>query len=171
MNDAEAVDRYFQLQEEIEAAVREGRYAVAASLVSESARLLPSLVRDTVREYSRFDIVESRAVHLGGRVLAAAGDVGTLTTVRDVLIGIPELAAWVKDVDELLADAALGERVIAYVTSHPGTLQSSLKSVVDGAPARIGSICSWLDRLGRLERRRAGRSLALFARGAAAGLA
>ena len=72
-SDKSNVNRYFQLHERIEEAMRCSDYSDAAQCAIESVRLIPDLVRDTKKEYGTFDIVESVAVQAGGKILAALG--------------------------------------------------------------------------------------------------
>lgn len=156
------LDRYYQHHEGIEGAVRRNDLATAARLAKDTIPLFPDLVRDTKLQFGAFDISESVAVHTGARVLAALGDVEGLRRMRNVLASVPELRDWAGFVSDRLADAELGSRITEWVQANPGCGQASLKSrlgVKDGR--RVANVCGWLERAGRILRRKAGKSYEL----------
>jgi len=73
--EAKAVSkRYFALHEQIQAAQKARDYLGVARLARQTYQLLPDFVEACKREYGRWDIQSSVAVHTGGTILAVLQD-------------------------------------------------------------------------------------------------
>jgi hypothetical protein len=162
-SDKSRVDRYFQLHDSIEESMRRGDYQGIARLAVESIPLFPALVRETKKEYGTFDIVESVAIQIGGRVLMALGRKAELTEMHTVLSSMPETQQWAEEVALIIEDASLADRILLQVEASPGTVQARLKEVLELPDReRLSNICYWLAKVGRLKREKKGNSYALF---------
>jgi len=161
--DNEAVQRYFTLHDEIGEATRVGDVRRVLDLAKEAAPLIPCLVRETKREFGVFDIQNSRAVELGGRLLAAMGDVAALREMERILSSLPDTRSWADLIRAYLDDTIAGETILRRVRADPGILQTKLRDSMAADPAHVSELCYWLARVGRLRRIREGRSYALFA--------
>ncbi len=64
------VNRYFELSGEIEAGKRDRDYPRAIRAARATYEILPAVVRQWKREYGRFDINTSHAVHSAPKLMA-----------------------------------------------------------------------------------------------------
>jgi hypothetical protein len=103
------------------------------------------------------------AVHKGGMLLAALGDVAGLAELLQVLDAMSETTEWASYIRERLQDATLADQVLEIVKATPGTLQAGLGKTVEGVDKeRLRALCYWLERVGRLRREKQGRSYSLY---------
>src|SRR6266849_931234 len=109
---SDVMGRYFQLSQEIETAQADKNYQVAIAAARETYRLLPAFVEDCKREYGKFDIGMSHAVHTVSTLMAVTGDREGLRALREVLSAVPELRDWIAAVDAADRDADLAERIL-----------------------------------------------------------
>jgi hypothetical protein len=161
--DGIAVNRYFELSTKIDEARRDGDFHAAIAAVRESLPLLPTLVRNTKREFGRFDINRSIAVETGSTLLAVMGDRAGIHELRATLQSLPELKEWLSAAAKAEEDADLVAAIMMSITEEPGLLQSALKSRThhdDGR--RLSTLASWLEKAKLICRIRQGSSYALY---------
>jgi len=160
---SDVMGRYFQLSLEIETAKADKNYQVAISAARETYRLLPEFVESCKREYGKFDIGMSHAVHTASTLMAVTGDRDGLRALREVLSAVPELRDWLVAADEGDRDADVVEGILRAVCAKPGIRQVDLKSYL-GAPdaRRLSTLATWLEKAERLRRVRTGSTYQLF---------
>lgn len=157
------VDRYFELLQLVEEAIRSNQFEAAERYVREGIQLLPDLVAETIQEYGSFDISASPVVERGAMLLALAGDRSGLETLRNNLSGIPTENPLMVATNKWLKATELIEDVLARVTKEPGIQQLSLRDeFASNAHEQFREVCYWLARTGRITRERHGRSYALW---------
>lgn len=155
--------QYFALSERIVSAKTDRNYALAIAASRETYPLLPAVVRDWKREYGRFDITTSHAVHTGGTLMAVMGELEGLRELRRVLESVPELREWLPVADESEKDAELAEGIVDVVSRSPGVLQSELKGRLGAQESRrVSQLAQWLEKAGRLRRIRSGKTFRLM---------
>jgi len=157
------VARYFKLSADIEAAKADKNYGTAVSAARETYRLFPEFVQEWKREYGKFDIGMSHAVHTVATLMAVMGERVGLGELRDVLSAIPDLHAWLPSVDEADRDAGLVDGILGVVEQSPGVRQLDLKKQLGVRDARrLSTLAEWLEKAGRLRRVRTGSTYQLF---------
>ena len=166
----DVVGRYFQLSLEIETAKADKNYHVAISAARETYRLLPEFVQSCKREYGKFDLRMSHAVHTASTLMAVTGDRDGLRALREVLSAVPELRNWLTTADEGDRDADLVEGILRAVCAKPGIRQVDLKRYL-GLPdaRRLSTLATWLEKAARLRRVRTGSTYQLFSPSRAGG--
>ncbi|MGH7665785.1 MAG: J domain-containing protein [Candidatus Dormibacteria bacterium] len=164
---------YFQVESKMQAAyfakphtgLRLGE-ALAAALAA--VPLLPQLLRDVLRDATDFGSpawlpAPWPPVTIGLELAVMVGDAGALAKIAEVLNQSEELESWrylIEPARQSLRDA---EAILGYVRAYPGTLQSRLGRELSQDQKRVTTpLCSALTTAGRLRRRRALRSYALY---------
>ncbi|SRR6266571_19093 len=160
---SDVVGKYFQLSVQIERAKADRNYQVAIAAARETYPLLPAFVESCKREYGKFDIGMSHAVHTAPTLMAVMGDREGLRELRESLSAVPELHDWLPAADDADHDASLVEGILSTVAEQPGVRQSDLKKRL-GVPdaRRLSTLADWLDKARRLRRVRTGSSYQLF---------
>lgn len=162
------VSRYFELSAEIETGKRDRDYARAARAARETYSILPQVVRQWKREYGRFDISTSHAVHTAPKLMAIIEDRDGIRKLRAVLESVPELLNWLSSAEEAESDIELVPQIMALVQAEPGILQTSLKSRLSAASksgAAASNLAAWLEKGGRIHRVKKGGSYQLYPAG------
>jgi hypothetical protein len=165
----DTVNRYFELSGEIEAGKRDRDYARAIRAARETYQIFPAVVRQWKREYGRFDINTSHAVHTAPKLMAIMEDRDAVRELRAVLESVKDLRDWLPSAEEAEADLAVVPRILALVQAEPGILQSSLKTRLPDSDADAGSgpsnLAAWLEKAGRIQRVKKGSSYQLYPAG------
>lgn len=157
---------YFELFGQLQSALSQRNYGRAAQLARESLRELPALVRETKSEYGAFDIASIPALQHGGTAMALQGDLDGLREMRDVVESIPELRHWMPTVKAHEEDMQLFNAVLEVVAENPGSLQTGVKGLVNVEDGRrVANLISWLEKAGKIARRKEGRSYSLVIAG------
>lgn len=161
--EAKAVSaRYFSLHEQIQAAQKTRDYSRVATLSRQTYELLPDFVAACKREYGRWDIQSSVAVHTGGTILAVLQDKDGVRLLQQTLAAVDDLESWRPTGDSAANDLALVSRIMAVVAAHPGVLQAALRDhLPDADGRRLATLAAWLEKAGRIRRVRAGKSYEL----------
>jgi len=162
INDGSCSSEYFATMNKFQEAVSKRDYERAARLACENMRQIPGFVQSTQREYGSFDISSIPALQHGGTILALAGDQKGLKEMREIVRSIPQLESWTSSVDRHEEDLYLFAAILQAVAENPGCLQTNVKNLVgteDGR--RVANLISWLEKAGRLNRTKEGRSFAL----------
>src|SRR6266568_6253633 len=147
-----AVDEYFKLSGVIESAKATGDYKKAVRAARNSFPLMPAVVAHMKKEFGRFDIATSHAIHTGGPLMAVMEDAEGISELRQTLDKTVDLHKWLESADQAESDLRLVKAVLAAVTANPGVKQNELKRFVDGDGRRLSILVSWLDKGGRLHR-------------------
>ncbi len=168
----EVVNRYFELSAEIEMGKRDRDYARAVRAARATYSILPAVVRQWKREYGRFDINTSHAVHTAPKLMAVMEDRDGIRELRAVLESVEELRDWLPSAAEAEANVEVVPHIVALVEAEPGILQSSLKSRLPGAGnaeaeagSAISNLAAWLEKAGRIQRVKRGLSYRLYPAG------
>lgn len=153
---------YFELLGKLQSALSGHDYRLAARLTRESLQQLPALVRQTKGEYGAFDIQSIPALQHGGTAMALVGDRDGLRQMREVVESTPELRQWMATVRTHEKDMMLFDAILEAVAENPGCLQTSVKDLVSEEDGRrVANLISWLEKAGKLARRKEGRSYSL----------
>mgnify|MGYP001476248892 FL=1 len=161
--EAKAVShRYFALHEQIQAAQKARDYLRVAGLARQTYQLLPDFVEACKREYGRWDIQSSVAVHTGGTILAVLQDEDGVRLLQKTLATVDELGPWRPVGESAAADLRLVGRMMTVVSERPGVLQSGLRDHLPEADTRrLATLATWLEKAGRIRRVRSGKSYEL----------
>lgn len=164
----DAVGRYFELSEAIVRARADRDFPAAIRAARASYPLLPAFVAETVRDFGRFDIVTSHAVHTAPTLMAVLEDRAAIHELRATLERTPELRDWLPAAEQAEEDLVLVGRILAAVRAEPGLVQSSLRTrlgLADGS--RTSTLAAWMEKGGRLQRVKKGASYQLYPAGVA----
>lgn len=154
--------RYFSLHERIQSAHKARDYREVARLARQTYDLLPMFVAAWKREYGRWDIQTSLAVHTGGTVLAVLQDEEGIQQLLRTLAAVNDLKPWRPVGDAAAADLKLVSRILGVVAAAPGLHQADLrKQLLDADGRRVAALTAWLEKAGRLRRVRKGRDYEL----------
>jgi hypothetical protein len=160
--DDAAMHRYFELSTVIERAKADGDFVRAIRAARETYPLMPAVVRQIKKEYGRFDLERSHAVHSAGTLMAVMGDRQGIQELREALSATHELHDWLDAAEDAEADAALVDAIVAAVAAQPGLKQNELKSRVSDDGRRLSTLAAWLEKGKRLRRVRQGPTYVLY---------
>ncbi len=130
--------------------------------------LLPRIVGDVLSETAEFgrrDWVPAPwpPVTLGLFLAPLLQDDTALDQIAGVLQAHDELASWRELIEPARVTFREVSAILAYVRSHPGTIQARLGHEIGQDQQEVTSrLCYWLASAGSLRRERAWRSYALF---------
>lgn len=156
--------QYFALHEQIQAAQKKRDYSTVASLSRQTYELLPDFVAACKREYGRWDIRSSVAVHTGGTIMAVLQDEEGVRLLQQTLATVDELDPWRSVGESAAEDMRLVGRMMTVVSEHPGILQSALRDhLPDADTRRLATLATWLEKAGRVRRVRSGKTWELSA--------
>jgi hypothetical protein len=159
---------YFATLGKLQEAISKRDYEHAARFARENMHQISAFVRSTQREYGSFDISSIPALQQGGTMLALSGDDKGLKEMREIVSSIPELESWSSSVDRHEEDMRLFAAILKAVAKNSGCMQTDVKKLIgteDGR--RVATLISWLEKAGRLNRTKKGRSFALAITGSA----
>ncbi len=152
-------DRYFELSAAIERAKANRDYRAAIAAARETYPLLADFVRHLKREYGRFDITTSHAVHTASTLMAVLEDRAGIRELRAALEPVSELRQWLGAADQAERDLELAARIVTAVQREPGLLQAELKERIGAEDGRrLALLSGWLEKAGRLRRVKKGSS-------------
>ncbi len=161
----DVVNRYFELSGEIEMGKRDRDYARAIRAARATYPILPAVVRQWKREYGRFDINTSHAVHTAPKLMAVMEDRDGIRELRVVLESVKELHDWLPSAEEAEVDIDVVPQILALVQAEPGILQSSMKTRLAGdadAGSGASNLAAWLEKAGRIQRVKKGSNYLLY---------
>jgi hypothetical protein len=162
-----AEKRYFYLLNRIRTSEDAHCYQEMLQSCRESIPLLKGLVKATKAEYGSFDITSILAISVGCLYWPAIGDTKSLAFLAATVDSIPEIKkGWGDAVILAQKRAVLGERILSYITDHPGTIQSSLRTKLDVTGDDVRALVYYMERMGRVRREKSGRSYKLYILGA-----
>jgi hypothetical protein len=148
-----------QMQE----AISKREFDRAARLARENLRQIPNWVKETRREYGRFDIQSIPAIQQGGTILALNCDDDALAEMQRLVASMPDLEPWAAQVTQHAEDRRLFPAILDAIQTNPGCLQTDIKTFValqDGH--RIANLISYLEKAGKIIRIKEGRSYKLL---------
>ena len=157
------MDRYFELSVVIERGIADQDYRSAIAAARETYAIMSQFVRECQREYGRFDIRSSHAVHTAPTLMAVLEDREGIRELRTALEGVPELRDWLPSAEQAEADIELVVGIMGVVHREPGLAQAGLKAhlgVADGR--RVFQLAAWLEKAGRIRRVKKGSSHQLY---------
>lgn len=155
--------RYFSLHERIQSAHKARDYREVGRLAKQTYDLLPTFVAACKKEYGRWDIQTSLAVHTGGTVLAVLEDEKGIQQLQRTLAAVTDLKPWQPVGDAAAADLTIVSRILRVVAAAPGVRQGDLrKQLPDANGRRVAALVSWLEKAGRLRRVQNGKDYELF---------
>ena len=159
---------YFELMSRMQGAISDRDYSAAAELARDNMRQVPEFVRKTRLEFDEFVIQSIPALQEGGIMLAFAQDQDAIEEMRRIIASSPELEPWSDAPDAHLRDLRLFHAIESVVQKTPGILQTSMKERLGEADGRrIGTLISWLEKGGRIERTKEKRTYRLWPAGQA----
>lgn len=166
----DAINRYFELSIAIIEGKRDHDYARAIRAARATYEILPAVVRQWKREYGRFDINTSHAVHTAPELMAAMEDRDGIRELRAVLESVKDLRDWLPSAERAEADVEVVPQIMALVRADPGILQSTLKTRIPSDAAsepgtRASNLAAWLEKAGRIQRVKKGSSYQLYPAG------
>ena len=161
-----AVHRYFELAVIIERAKEDGDFPRAIRAARDTYPLMPAVVRQMKKEYGRFDLSASRAVHTASTLMAVMGDREGLQELRNSLTETRELRDWLPTAEEAEADAASVDQIVTAVAARPGLSQKELKDCITARDGRrISILAASLEKGKRLQRVKDGSTYLLYPSG------
>ncbi len=157
------LDRYFELSAVIERGKADQDYRSAIAAARETYAIMSQFVRECQREYGRFDIRTSHAVHTAPTLMAVLEDREGIRELRAALEGVPELRDWLPSAERAEADIELVVGIMGVVHREPGLAQSGLKAHLGAADGRrVSQLAAWLEKAGRIRRVKKGSSHQLY---------
>jgi hypothetical protein len=156
------MNSYFDLMERMERAHSQRRYYQALDYALEAIPWLPQLVKDTMREFGRWDIKGSPQLGYACRYLAVLRRRDDLHRIQTVLKSAPELAEWLREVDFALKQADLMDKIEAFLAENPGFLQAKLGKALGAEGREVSNLMYYAEQLGLVRRDREGRSYQLY---------
>jgi hypothetical protein len=123
--------------------------------------ILEDVVAEVVSQQGEFWKNVPPAIMHGGRCMAIRGDRDGLNRMREVVSSSPYMQTWVPAVDDAFAKADRTQRVLAFISEHPDTLQKDLAATLGDETDLVGWTCWMLEEDGRIYRQPRGRSYEL----------
>lgn len=155
------IAQYFALHEQIQLAKRRHNYSLAAACTKAVAPLFAPLVAGTIREFGQWDIHSSVAVTEGAPVLMALGDHEGLQAMYLALTKVPQLAEWAEEVADRVAMANIGDRLVDLLKEGPTSQAAAMSALGASDGRKFSNLCSWLAKVGRIDRVKQGKSFQL----------
>jgi len=166
------IDKYFELMEKMNAAIKGRQYQDAKELVHESLRILPMFcaawqqedrkLLNPGEELEPFGLTVP-ALLQGGTVLALMGDRPGLELMANVIANTAELASYEGTAKEHMADMELFGRIEKCVADEPGVLQREMKGRVSAQDGRrVATLIGYLEKAERIRREREGKTYRLY---------
>ena len=155
-------DAYFSLLERIERARAQKRYYQALELSLEAVKWLPQLVKDTTKEFGRWDIISLPPLAYANKYLSVLRRRDDLRRIRTLLESVPELTEWLSEVDHALERADLMDRVESFLLENPGFIQSNLSKALGVDGREISNLLWYAEQMGIVCREKEGRSYRLY---------
>lgn len=160
-----ASDQYFSLLEQIQKLERKGKYKKMLKLCRRSLPLIPTWIRRQKAEIGRFDLTSIPAIELGCQYWPAMGLVEPLEDLRELVnTNNPLKRGWGDMVKGAFEDAELVELLYTHAKENPGAIQSKLSGVLETSQEAIRDVAYYMERMGRLKRKKSGRSYELYAK-------
>lgn len=136
VDDSDKTNQYYALFDRIELARRASDFDRVLALSMQGVELVPSLVRETIRLYGRFDLRSIPPVEYVCRFAPIRQDTALLRKTRSVVEPLPQLEYWVGAIDEAIERVDVVGRLIELIESTPGILQKDLGRLL-GVHGRI----------------------------------
>ena len=157
-----ASNAYFEILSQLQAALSNRDYQATVQLVRQNLQQIPDWVKERRTTRHSFDIQSIPALQQGGTVLALMGDDKSLALMREIVVSNNELEPWRDEVERHHHDRRLFDAIIEAIASHPNCLQTEVKGFVGNEDGRrISRLISYLEKAGRIERIKAGRTYKL----------
>ena len=162
-----ATDAYYDSMHKMTEAITNRRYDDAAEYVRENLTHISEWVKEIHLQLKHFRepaIPPSiPALEQGGKILALAGDEQGLADMMGVVSSIPELAIRIEHIEQHQRDLHLFQAIYDAILAHPNCLQTSVKGLVNEKDGRrVANLISYLEKAGRIARRKEGRTYRLI---------
>jgi len=154
---------YFSTMGKIQESISKLDFEGAARHVRENLRHIPNWVKESRKTYGSFDIRTIPALEQGGMILAMLGDDEGLSEMKGVVAGNPDLQPWMEEVEKHRKERQTFVDILRVVSERPGCKQTDMKELLgekDGA--QIANLLYHLEKAGKIERVKAGRTYNLF---------
>lgn len=159
------VDRYYERMLEPDELRKRGQTAQALATALALTTLVPSMIKETVTQYGRFDLSSIPPIETGCVLAAVLGDADALDKFESVVNAHHELAAWREAVDGGRRDMMLVTAIRAHLSSNPGAIQSELGRTLGCEGREASRLVGYMNQAGQVRRDKSGRSYALFLSG------
>lgn len=156
------MSQYFALMEKMNEARAQQRYNDALNLALEAVKWLPQEVKDTKREFGRWDIPGSPPLGYACHYLGALRRRDELVRIKTLLNSVPELKKWTDEVDFALKDADLMDQIESVLQQNPGVIQSSLGKILSRDGREVSNLIHYAEQMGVVRREKAGKSNRLY---------
>jgi len=156
------VDQYYDEINLADGLRKAGRTRQALYAALRNVARVPDLVRETIREYGRFDLGSIPPIEDGCSLAAVLGDERALNTIATVVEAHKALEPWREYVTTGREDLANVARIRQYISQQPGCIQSTLGKTLGIDGRRASSLISQLAQAGLIERVKQRGSYALY---------
>ena len=158
------VDAYFKAKGRFEEARSARRLAEAVEHARHAVACLDPYAESYLVTGKSPDVLNGPGLFLADACIlcAVTGNTPALSEAQQRLASVPGTEVWRGIVARGLDQAALNDRVLAAVNAQPGVLQTKLAALVAAEDRAVREICYWLTELGRIHRRKQGRSFGLY---------
>lgn len=160
--DKAAVDRYYRDLDVADDLRKAGRTDEALASALAQLAYLPALIRETRREWGRFDLGGIPAIDCACVLAAIRLDADSLNKVRDVVNAHRDLEPWKATVAKAGADMDVVGRVRAHIDATPGALQSTLGKVLGCDGRVVSQLLKYMETDGQVRRDPSNKTYQLF---------
>lgn len=159
-------DEYYKLLGLLQESLAKRDFQNAAEIALRSLDLIPSLVRESKREYGSFDLSSIPALERGGTALALQGDLDGLQRMLQAVQSSQELREWKPVLEGHIEDLTTFTSILEAIEENPGCRQQEVKKLINvGDGRRVASLISWLEKAGKISCRKRGKEKLLFIAG------
>ncbi|MBI5500634.1 MAG: hypothetical protein HY907_10370 [Deltaproteobacteria bacterium] len=158
------VDAYFEAKARFEEARSARRLAEAVEHARHAVACLAPYAGWYLETGKRPDALNGPGLFLADACIlfAVTGNTQALSEARQRLASVPGTEVWRGVVARGVHHAALNDRILATVSAQPGVLQTKFPALVAAEADAVREVCYWLAELGRVHRRKQGRSFGLY---------
>lgn len=152
------VDEYFQLLNFISESKKKKNFEKMLLYCDNSLPKIPALIRETKRDYGKFDLKSIPAIEIGLIFWAAYENKSKILQVQSLVNKYPDLEPWKTNVNEAFENLDLVSKIMELLKKS-SVKQSEIKTIMgqnDGK--KISNILYYLDQIGKVERVKNGNS-------------
>lgn len=152
------VDEYFQLLNFISESKKKKNFEKMLLYCDNSLPKIPALIRETKRDYGKFDLKSIPAIEIGLIFWAAYENKSKILQVQSLVNKYPDLEPWKTNVNEAFENLDLVSKIMELLKKS-SVKQSEIKTIMgqnDGK--KILNILYYLDQIGKVERVKNGNS-------------
>lgn len=169
------LDRFYQLQGDIQKAEEDGDFDAALAKAVESIRELPSFVEAWRVEEAYLAAAQNESlpedwfrirsivsVQVICQLAPARRYYDLLSWLREQLSEVPQLQPWVADAEQAFSDAEVADTLLSEIHNDPGVQQAGLAKKLEVDGQRVRSLIYLMEQDGEVARRKSGRTYALY---------